>query len=84
MTVDSALYHAGGANTLARRALFHFSFLRPGAYPGGRFSSLLEELRGRCRLNELRWLGTDGEWDRQNGGQTEGATASAVTLVKSC
>ena len=42
--------------TLERRALFHFSFKRPGAYTGGRFSSLLDELRGRHTLSDQEWL----------------------------
>ncbi|KAL1499390.1 hypothetical protein AB1Y20_011596 [Prymnesium parvum] len=55
--MDSALIHGGGANIVSRRALFHFSFKRPDAYPGGRFSSLLESLRGKHFLNEADdWL----------------------------
>lgn len=52
--MDSALMHAGGANTLAPRALFHFSFKQASAYPTGRLSSLREELRGRFKLAEWR------------------------------
>jgi hypothetical protein len=61
--MDSALFHAGGANSLGRRALFHFTFKRPGAYVGGRLSSLLTELRDRHSLADLSWLdasATDG------------------------
>ena len=56
VVMDSALYHAGGANTTAadRRLLFHFSFARAGAHElGRRTSSLLESLRGKHTLGEL-------------------------------
>ena len=55
--MDSATFHAGGANALSRRVLFHFSFKRADAYPGGRFSSLLDELRSQQHsLSDLGWL----------------------------
>lgn len=66
--MDSALYHAGGANRHARRTLFHFTLKRRDAYPGGRFSSLLEELRGRHTLAGLLAAGAGD--DVPDGGRT--------------
>ena len=57
--MDSALVHAGGANTLRDRPVFHFSFKLPDVYPGGRLSSLREELRGRFTLGSLLQLAHD-------------------------
>lgn len=80
--MDSALIHGGGANSLRRRALFHFSFKRPEAYPGGRFSSLLESLRGQRHLRDAaRWLASDdpdgeGEADGRRDGGGDGASVA--------
>ena len=54
--MDSATYHSGGANVSSeRRILFHFSFARRGDHElGQRTSSLLDDLRGRHTLAELR------------------------------
>ena len=49
----------------APRALFHFSFKLRDVYPGGRFSSLLEELRGRYTLSDLRWLADEDTLDHR-------------------
>jgi hypothetical protein len=49
--------HCGGANRSEHeRALFYFSFLRKGRAPALRRSSLLESLRGACRLDSAHWL----------------------------
>ena len=41
--MDAACFHAGGANTLRRRTLFHLSFCRGGFEPGG-FASFAQSL----------------------------------------
>lgn len=53
VVMDSALVHAGGANTLRNRPVFHFGFKQTYAYPGGRLSSMRESLRGVHSLKEL-------------------------------
>ena len=55
VVMDSALWHAGAANTsFDRRLLFHFSFARDGAQcTGQRTSSILDELRDRHSLEAL-------------------------------
>ena len=57
--MDSATWHAGGANSSgARRVLFHFTFARRGYDPAAkRKASLLPALRGKHRLDErASWL----------------------------
>ena len=51
--MNSALIHAGGANTSRDRPIFHFSFKVQDAYPGGRLSSLREDLREKYSLRDL-------------------------------
>lgn len=71
--MDSALWHAGGANTSGgRRTLLHFTFARRGAlsHTGARASSLLDELRGEHALADAEQWTREGAREPRAGAPT--------------